>query len=261
MLPRREALKRMGTGLGLVGLAGLCGSNQAEAANPLSARRAHFQSRAKHIIHLYMNGGPSQVDTFDPKPALATYQGQRPASIANLRTENPTVGLRPSPFKFPRCGQSGLPISEIYPNVAKFADDLCVIRSMYTDIPTHEPSMFMMNSGHLQALRPSYGSWLLYGLGTENQNLPGYIVMCPGLPVNGAANWSNRFLPGIFQGCHLNLPVDYDPRTVLPFLQNQHLSADTQRRQLDFMQRLNSLQSERRGQDALLDARIASLEM
>jgi hypothetical protein len=121
--------------------------------------------------------------------------------------------------------------------------------------------MFMMNSGHLQALRPSYGSWLVYGLGTENQNLPGYIVLSPGLPVNGAANWSNRFLPGIYQGCHINLPVDYDPRTVLPFLQNQHLSVDSQRRQLDFMQRLNALQTERRGHEALLDARIASLEM
>ena len=169
--------------------------------------------------------------------------------------------MRPSPFKFPRCGQSGLPISEIFPNVARFADDLCVIRSMYTDIPNHEPSMFMMNSGHLQALRPSYGSWLLYGLGTENQNLPGYMVMCPGLPVNGAANWGSRFLPGVYQGCHMNLPIDYDARTVLPYLQNQHVSPAAQRRQLDFIQRLNTLQAERRGHDALLDARVASLEM
>src|ERR1700730_6811170 len=125
MLPRREALKRMGTGLGLVGLAGLCGSNQAEAANPLSARRAHFQSRAKHIIHLYMNGGPSQVDTFDPKPALATHAGQRPASTADLKTENGTGGLRPSPFKFPKRGESGLEISELYTETGRFADDLC----------------------------------------------------------------------------------------------------------------------------------------
>jgi hypothetical protein len=154
-----------------------------------------------------------------------------------------------------------LPISEIYPHVSRFADDLCVINSMYTDIPNHEPSMFMMNSGHVQALRPSYGSWLVYGLGTENQNLPGYIVLCPGLPVNGAANWSNRFLPGIYQGCHINLPLNYDPRTVLPYLRNQHLSEPTQRRQLDFIQRLNAQQMERRGGDPLLDARIASMEM
>jgi hypothetical protein len=259
-------LTRCGTGLGMIGLAGLfadqgLSANEPTADSPLAPKRPHHRARARHIIHLYMNGGPSQVDTFDPKPALATYQGQRPASIADLRTENTTVGLRPSPFKFPRCGRSGLPISEIYPHVARFADDLCVIRSMYTDIPNHEPSMFMMNSGHLQALRPSYGSWLLYGLGTENQNLPGYIVLCPGLPVNGAANWSNRFLPGIFQGCHLNLPPDYNPRTVLSYLRNQHLSLEAQRRQLDFIQKLNTLQTERRGHEALLDARIASLEM
>ena len=271
-LSRRELLSHSGTGFGLIGLAGLLADQELLAsepapalrpavAEPLAPKMSHHPARAKHIIHLYMNGGPSQVDTFDPKPALATYQGQRPASITSLRTENGTGGLLPSPFKFPRCGQSGLPISELYPHLARHADELCVIRSMYTDIPNHEPSMFMMNSGHLQALRPSYGSWMVYGLGTENQNLPGYIVLSPGLPVNGAANWSNRFLPGIYQGCHINLPVGYDPKTVLPFLQNQHLSADSQRRQLDFMQRLNALQTERRGQDALLDARIASLEM
>ncbi len=256
LLSRREMLTRCGAGFGMIGLA-----NVLAADSPLAPRTAHHPAKAKHIIHLYMNGGPSQVDTFDPKPALARFAGQRPASIANYRTENNTVGLRPSPFKFPRCGQSGLPISEIFPNIAKHADDLCVIRSMHTDIPNHEPSMFMMNSGHLQALRPSYGSWLQYGLGTENQNLPGYIVMCPGLPVNGAANWSNRFLPGVYQGCHINLPIDYDARTVLPYLQNQHLSTDAQRRQLDFIQRLNAMQAERRGNDALLGARVASMEM
>ncbi len=259
-LSRRELLSRVGAGFGMVGLAGVLAAD-APVGGPLAPKPTHHPAKAKHIIHLYMNGGPSQVDTFDPKPALRTYQGQRPASIASLRTENATVGLRPSPFRFPRCGQSGLPISEIYPHVARFADDLCVIRSMHTDIPNHEPSMFMMNSGHLQALRPSYGSWMVYGLGTENQNLPGYIVLAPGLPVNGAANWSNRFLPGVYQGCHINLPANFDPRTVLPFLQNQHLSPDSQRRQLDFMQRLNAMQAERRGADPLLDARVASMEM
>ena len=260
LLSRRDMLTRCGAGFGMIGLASVL-ATEATAANPLAPKVAHHPAKAKHIIHLYMNGGPSQVDTFDPKPALARFAGQRPASIANYRTENATVGLRPSPFKFPRCGQSGLPISEIFPNVAKFADDLCVIRSMYTDIPNHEPSMFMMNSGHLQALRPAYGSWLLYGLGTENQNLPGYVVLSPGLPVNGAANWGSRFLPGVYQGCHINLPLNYNPSTVLPYLQNPHLSADSQRRQLDFIQRLNSMQAERRGNDALLDARVASLEM
>ena len=265
---RRDMLTRCGAGFGMIGLASVLAAEAPPAApypnpvsNPLAPKPPHHPAKAKHIIHLYMNGGPSQVDTFDPKPALRHYSGQRPGSIAGYRTENQTVGLRPSPFAFPRCGQSGLEISEVYPHLADFADDLCVIRSIYTDIPNHEPSMFMMNSGHLQALRPSYGSWLLYGLGSENQNLPGYIVLCPGLPVNGAANWSNRFLPGVYQGCHLNLPVGYDSRTVLPYLRNQHLSAESQRRQLDFIQRLGSLQTERRGHDALLDARVVSMEM
>src|SRR5271163_4515741 len=132
-LTRRDLLTRCGAGFGMIGLAGVLAAD-APNADPLAPKTPHHPPKAKHIIHLYMNGGPSQVDTFDPKPALRTHAGQRPASIANLRTENATVGLRPSPFKFPRCGQSGLPISEIFPHVASFADDLCVIRSMYTDI-------------------------------------------------------------------------------------------------------------------------------
>ena len=259
---RREMLTRCGAGFGMIGLGGmLAAETPAPGGGPLAARAPHFPAKAKHIIHVYMNGGPSQVDTFDPKPALLKHQGQRPESIAGLKTENGTLGLKPSPFKFTKHGQSGLEISELYPHVARSADDLCVIRSMHTDIPNHEPSMFMMNSGHLQALRPSYGSWMVYGLGTENQNLPGYIVLCPGLPVNGASNWSSRFLPGIYQGCHINLPVGYDPRTVLPNLQNGNLGAASQRRQLDFTQRLNAMHAEKRNHEALLDARIASMEM
>jgi hypothetical protein len=265
MLSRRDLLSQCGTGFGMLGLAGLFadqGLLGADApASPLAAKSPHFAPRAKRIIHLYMNGGPSQVDTFDPKPALLRFQGQRPASIVNLRTENGTGGLLPSPFKFVRSGKSGLPISHIFPEVAKCADDLCVIRSMHTNVPNHEPSMFMMNSGHVQSVRPSYGSWLLYGLGTENQNLPGYVVLGPGQPVNGAANWSNRFLPGIFQGTHLDLRPGFTPRTVIEHLANSRLSAEAQRRQLDLIQSMNRLQIERRGQESLLEARIASFEM
>src|SRR5262245_13454204 len=125
LLSRREMLARCGAGFGMIGLANVLAAD-APASNPLAPRAPHFTPKAKHIIHVDMNGGPSQVDTFDPKPALTRYRGQRPASIANYRTENTTVGLRPSPFKFPRCGQSGLEISEIFPSIAKFADDLCV---------------------------------------------------------------------------------------------------------------------------------------
>jgi hypothetical protein len=265
MYTRREMLCRLGTGLGVVGLAGLLSDTEVlaapRAANPLASKPPHHRPRAKRIIHLYMNGGPSQVDTFDPKPALAKHAGQRPPSTADLKTENNTGGLLPSPFKFPRRGQSGLQISELYQETGRFADDLCVIRSMYTDVPNHEPSMFMMNSGHVQAIRPSYGSWLLYGLGAENQNLPGYVVLCPGLPVNGAANWSNRFLPGVYQGCHLNLPTDFRPQQVMPHLANAQLSAAAQRRQLDLIQQMNAQHLERRAGETLLDARIASFEL
>jgi hypothetical protein len=264
-LSRREMLNRCGTGLGLLGLAALLNTDSRagegdRGRNPLAPRRSHFAPRAKHIIHLYMNGGPSQVDTFDPKPALARYQGQRPASIANLRTENNTGGLSPSPFRFPRCGQSGLPISEIYPHLGQYADELCVIRSMHTNVPNHEPSMFMMNSGHVQSVRPAYGSWLLYGLGTENQNLPGYLVLGEGQPVNGAANWSNRFLPGAYQGCHIDLSRGVTPSTVIPHLA-PFAPAPVQRRQLDLVQQMNQRHVARRGTDPLLEARIESLEM
>jgi hypothetical protein len=260
-MTRREMLTRIGTGLGMVGLASLLVDSRKAAAGPLAPRKPHFPAKAKHIIHLYMNGGPSQVDTFDPKPALRTHEGKRPANTAGLATENKTGGLMPSPFQFHKQGKSGLEISELYPETGRFADHLCVIRSMYTDVPNHEPSMFMMNSGHVQAIRPSYGSWLLYGLGTENENLPGYVVLCPGLPVNGAANWGNRFLPGVYQGCHLNLGTDFKPAQVIPHLQRGPLSAGAQRRQLDLLQRMNAEHQRQRQSESLLDARIASFEM
>ncbi len=267
MLTRREMLGRMGTGMGTLGLASVLSDELTAApgakspASPLAVKAPHFAPRAKRIIHLYMNGGPSQVDTFDHKPALATHKGQRPMITKDLKTENGTGGMMPSPFKFERRGESGLPISELYRETGRHADDMCVINGMYTDIPNHEPSMFMMNSGHVQAIRPSYGSWLLYGLGTENQNLPGYVVLCPGLPVNGAANWSNRFLPGVFQGCHMKLPTNFDPKQVIPHLANKQLSTASQRRQLDLIQQMNAQHALRRSGESLLDARIASLEM
>ncbi len=268
MFTRREMLGRIGTGLGTLGLASVLANESAAAssatalsASPLSAKAPHFAPRAKRIIHLYMNGGPSHVDTFDYKPALAKHQGQRPESTQDLKTENGTGGLMPSPFKFERRGQSGLEISELYHETGRYADDMCVINGMYTDIPNHEPSMFLMNSGHVQAIRPSYGSWLLYGLGTENQNLPGYVVLCPGLPVNGAANWSNRFLPGVFQGCHIKLPTTFNPKQVIPHLTNTQLSTGSQRRQLDLIQQMNAQHASVRGGESLLEARIASLEM
>ncbi|MBM3996882.1 MAG: DUF1501 domain-containing protein [Planctomycetes bacterium] len=264
MLTRRDLLQRIGTGFGVIGLASLMNEQNLlatpQAGNPLAPRAGHFPARAKRIIHVFMNGGPSQVDTFDPKPELTRNHGRLPGgTIAGERGGTRT--LMASPFRFSQHGQSGLPVSEIFPKVAECADDLCVIRSMYTNVPNHEPSLLMMTCGDQQPVRPSMGSWLVYGLGTENQNLPGFITMCPGNPVVGPALWSNSFLPGIFQGAHIN-NSNMDPRRVLQNLSNTYLSPAAQREQMDLMRRLNQMHLERRGgSDNPLEARIQSMEM
>ena len=258
MLPisRRELLARSGTGLGVLGLAGIL-ADEVRAANPLAPKKPHFAPKAKHVIHLFMNGGPSQVDTFDPKPALEKYHGQQPPK-SGLKTERRTGGLFKSPFAFKKCGQSGIEVSEIFPQVGKCIDDICVIRGMHTDIPNHEPGLLLMTCGNTQPIRPSMGSWLSYGLGTENQNLPGFVVMCPGKPVVGPALWNNSFLPGVFQGCHIQ---NLDPKRVIDHIRNSNLAAGTQREQLDLLNNLNRLHMEKRAGDDQLDARIQSLEM
>jgi hypothetical protein len=256
----------MGNGFGVLGLAsvlaseGLLGSPARAATgtnNPLAPKAPHFTPRAKRIIFLFMNGGPSQVDTFDPKPALAKYAGQSKEGTGRAKGSGK---LFPSPFKFAKHGQSGIEVSELFPHVARHVDDLCVIRSMHTNTPNHEPSLLMMNSGETQPTRPSMGSWLTYGLGTENQNLPGYVVLCPGKPVVGPQLWSNSFLPGIFQGTHVN-NSNVDPKNVIQHLANRHLPREAQRRQLDLLQRMNEAHAQARGRDDQLEARIASLEM
>lgn len=266
---RRDLLQRFGTGLGVLGLANLLGCDgvlgqepqaMGSTQSPLAPKSPMFPARAKRIIHLFMNGGPSQVDTFDPKPSLAKYDGQRPPG-ADLKTERKTGGLMKSPFKFDRHGQSGLEISDIFPHLSTCADDLCVIRSMHTNIPNHEPSLLMMTSGETQPTRPSMGSWLLYGLGTENQNLPGFVVLCPGKPVVGPALWGNRFLPGIYQGAQIN-NSKMDPKSVIRDISNTSISPNAQREQLDLLKQLNTMHLDQRGgSDNPLEARIQSMEM
>ena len=267
-MTRRESLQRIGTGMGVLGLAGLLAQDGTLANdgpstlsdNPLTPKSPHFAPKAKHVIHLFMNGGPSQVDTFDPKPALEKYNGQRPEA-ANLSTERKTGGLLMSPFKFKKYGESGIEVSELFPHIGGVIDDICVIRSMYTDIPNHEPSLLMMNSGVTQPTRPALGSWLLYGLGTVNQNLPGFVVLCPGKPVVGPQLWSNSFLPGIFQGTHINNST-IDPRKVIRHINNNYLTKNSQREQLDLIKRMNELHLQARGgQSNPLETRIESMEM
>ncbi len=268
-ITRRDLLARAGTGLGLMGLAALLADEGTLGAaappvvgpsnNPLAPKKPHFRAKAKRIIHLFMNGGPSQVDTFDPKPSLAKYHGTKPKNLETTRAKGGT--LMRSPFEFARHGKSGLEVSSIFPHVAKHADELCVIRSMYTNVPNHEPSLLMMNSGELQPTRPSMGSWLLYGLGAVNQNLPGYVVCCPGKPVVGPQLWSNSFLPGIYQGTHIN-NSRIDPKNAIPHLRNTVLGAKSQREQMDLLNKLNEMHLARRGgSDNPLEGRIASLEM
>jgi hypothetical protein len=165
-----------------------------------------------------------------------------------------------SPFAFRPCGQNGIEVSELFPEVGKQIDEICVIRSMYTDVPNHEPALLMMNSGQIQPTRPSLGSWLTYGLGTENQNLPGFVVLCPGKPVVGPQLWSNSFLPGIYQGTHIN-NNKIDLKSIIPNVKNRHLSRDDQRGQLDLLKQMNDQHLASREHDAQLEARIQSLEM
>lgn len=252
-LSRRDLLSAIGSGFGLLGLTGTLSSGA-----PL-ARRPHFAPKAKHVIYLFLNGGPSQVDTFDPKPALTKYHGQ-PAPSGNLQTERKTGALMASPFSFRRFGESGLEISEIFSELGQHADDLCIIRSMHTERPNHEPSLFMLNCGHVLPGHPSMGAWLNYGLGTENQNLPGFIVLCPGLPVIGPQLWSSAYLPAIYQGTHIP-NQETDPEKLIPHLKNNWLPTEQQRRQLDLLSSLNRIHLQREGGDPQLEARIESLEI
>ena len=196
---RREFLRRCGMGFGSLALADLL-SPAAHGAGSTP----HFPARAKHVIHVFLNGGMSQVDTFDPKPELTRRGGER-LPYENLQTERRTGVALPSPFTFQQYGRSGIPVSDIFPNVAQCVDEMAVIRSMYAELPSHELSLMLMNTGDQRLVRPSFGSWLTWGMGSENRNLPGFIALCPGgMPVGGAANWRSAFLPGAYQGTHVD---------------------------------------------------------
>src|SRR5438046_1154034 len=213
-LSRRDLLCKCGMGMGALALSNLMARagfaapveaiSPSAPINPLTPKAPLFPGRAKRVIHLFMNGGPSQVDTFDPKPSLAKYAGKTlPGEY--LPTERKTGAALPSPFKFSPHGKSGIEVSELFPQVAKSIDEICVIRSMQADVPNHEPSLLLMNCGEARMIRPSVGSWVTYGLGSENQNLPGFVVMCPGgYPIQESQNWQAGFLPGAYQGTYID---------------------------------------------------------
>jgi hypothetical protein len=245
-------IQRLGGGIGGLALANLL-ATQASAA----PAGPHFAPTAKRVIHLFMNGGPFGPDFLDPKPDLNRHAGQRPAEV-DLRTERQTFGLMPTPFRYRRCGQSGVEVSELLPHLATCIDDICVLRSLHTDNPNHGPALFLMNSGAVTPTRPSLGAWLSYGLGTENAELPGFVVLCPGRPVRFSELWTSAFLPSEHQGTYIN-HSDLDPQQMIPFLHGS-TSLAAQRRQLDLMRRLNEEHRAERGPDPALDARIQTME-
>jgi len=268
---RREFLRRSGTGFGALALADLLGeASPARAAagsgplahspNPMQPKPPHFAPRAKAVIHLFLNGGPSHLDTFDPKPALDRLHGQPLPTM--LRTERETGAAFRSPFAFRRYGQSGIEVSELFSHVGEMIDEVCVIRSMHANVPNHEPSLMLMNCGESQLVRPAVGSWVTYGLGSENQNLPGFIAMCPGgYPIKGSENWQSAFLPGAFQGTYIDTKHREIEKLIANIRNSSGLGRADQRRQLDLLAALNRRHEEARQNDAELEARLQSFEL
>jgi len=242
MLSRRELLQTVGFGFGGCGLAS-------------AAAATHFPVKAKHIIFVFLNGGMSQVDTFDPKPLLQKHHGKPMPAGPNLRTERKTGNLLGSPFQFNKCGKSGIEVSEIFPRIGQNIDEFAVIRSMYTDRPNHEPSLLIMNSGVPLPGRPSMGSWLSYGLGSLNKNLPSFVVLCPGVPVIGSQLWSSAFLPAVHQGVHIE-NKEKDVSKLIPYIAPKR-SAEEQRKQMELLASLNKMQAV----DGKFESGVESMEI
>ena len=256
---RRRALRTFANGFGMLGLASLLADEsrgQDASADPLAVKPPQFPARAKRVIFLFMSGGPSHVDTFDPKPRLDRDNGKPlPFEMPHLvRTK--TGNLLKSPFRFKKHGASGIDVSELFPNLATCVDDLCVIRSMVADNINHNGACLQMNTGEQAFSRPSMGSWLLYGLGSENQDLPGFVVISPSQPAQGAPLWTSSFLPAAYQGTlvsNLDDPVAN--------LKNSGESGPLQRAELAALRRLNETHRGSRQDDRALDARISSFEL
>ncbi|MEZ0229611.1 MAG: DUF1501 domain-containing protein [Planctomycetota bacterium] len=261
MFTRREMLGRCGLGLGVLAFPELFSRFALGGdSNPLAPRKPHFAPKAKRVIHVFANGGPSHLDTFDPKPALEKYRGKM-LPTPNPATERKTGHAFPSPFKFAKRGQSGLEVSELFSKLGAHADELCVIRSMKADVPNHEPSLMLMNTGEARLVRPCMGSWLTYGLGSENQNLPAFVVLCPGgYPIQESQNWQAGFLPGVFQGTYMD-PNKTGIEELIEHVRNASVSPDEQKQQLDLLRKLNARHKDARANDAQLEARIQSFEL
>ncbi len=265
MFKRREWLRRTGAGFGSLALASLLcqdGGAADRSSSPLASLAPHYPAKIRSVIFLFMYGGPSHVDLFDPKPTLAKYDGQaipvfnQDDVFMSGKTKN--IAMK-SPYKFAKYGQSGIEISETYPELAKHADKLCIIRSMHCESNNHGPAIFQMNSGSILAGRPSIGSWLTYGLGTEGENLPGYVVMLDyqGAPINGAMNWSNGFMPAAYQG----VPFRSGGEPIAYLSPPIGVTRGRQRARLDLLRQWNESHAAANPADSALAARIASYEL
>jgi hypothetical protein len=261
---RRQFLNRFGMGMGGLGLATMLGPNLFSAAsafgaeamvNPLAPKLPHFPAKAKAVIHIFAQGAPSHLDTWDYKPELAKYDGKELPGLGG------GVGYA-SPFKFQKYGKSGIEVSEVFPHLAEHVDEMSVIKSMWTDIPAHEVATVMMNTGSTQLAKPSLGSWTVYGLGSENQNMPGFISLRSGggLAPGGTRNWQSAFLPGVYQGTSVNTQAA-TVEEMLQNIKNPYISLKEQRRQLDLIHQLNEIHAKNLQKDASLEARIQAYEI
>jgi hypothetical protein len=260
-LTRRQFLNRAGMGFGALSLAALFGEGSLlreavageTSANSLLPKTPHFPAKAKHVVHIFAQGAPSHIDTWDPKPALSRYDGKPIPGVEGVAMA--------SPFRFEKQGQAGIEVSEVFPKLGELVDDLCIVRSCHTDIPAHEVATVFMNTGSTRQARPSLGSWVLYGLGTENQKMPGYISLRPGgPPPGGSANWQSSFLPGHYQGVSINTRVTA-VNSLIENIKNPHLDLQEQRRQMDLVHQLNELHAQNLQKDSHLEARLESYEM
>ena len=261
---RRDALKSVSCGFGYMAFAGLAAAASAkeqQSSNPLLPKTPHFEPKAKRVIFLCMRGGPSHVDTFDDKPSLKKHEGKSPGQAAKGQNSQKGRKLLPSPWEFKPRGDSGLMISDLYPNLAEHADDLCVINGAWTDIPNHPQALVQLHTGNFQFVRPSMGAWALYGLGTENQDLPGFITIKPPARLGGAQNYGAAFLPAVYQGTRVGGQGESLSKVQIGNIRNSNLPEDVQRKQIDFVQSLNRNLADRQPLNSQIDGVIESYEL
>ncbi len=265
---RRRLLQSAACGFGSLALAGICADSATGAkqtasvsADPLAAREGHFPARAKRVIFIFMQGGPSHVDTFDHKPELERRDGQQVEFLLARTRQVSAQRVFRSPWKFQQHGQTGRWVSQLFPHMARHVDDLCLIHSMHTEGVAHGPATLFLHTGATNLIRPAVGAWVTYGLGTESNSLPGFVTINPSSSKGGPRNYSNAFLPTPYQGTAIGraeTPID---QARIRHITNEQLPPDVQRRQFNFLQSLNRAQLQARPDDERLEATIASYEL